>query len=168
MVARRHWDILAFPGVELTHIPPNAIAEAARRAKDLGASVVVVHGETIVEPVEPGTNMAAVQSKDVDILAHPGLLSLEEAILAKANGVSLEISARKGHCLTNGHVVRVGLAAGAKLLLNSDAHDSPDLLTKELAKGILKGAGLDEQQILDVIESAPVDLIGRIPPPAHI
>lgn len=166
-IARSHWGILALPGVELTHVPPNAIAEAARRAKELGASIVVVHGETIVEPVESGTNMAALRSRDVDILAHPGLLNLEEANLARANGVFLEISARMGHCLTNGHVVRLASAAGARLLLDSDAHDSQDLLTQELAKSILKGTGLDDQQIRDVMESSPIDLIGRLSPPAH-
>src|SRR5919204_234216 len=50
----RHWDIWAFPGVELTHLPPAAIAEAAREARQLGARLVVVHGETPSEPVEPG------------------------------------------------------------------------------------------------------------------
>jgi putative hydrolase len=166
-IARDHWGILALPGVELTHVPPNAIAEAARRAKELGASIVVVHGETIVEPVESGTNMAALRSRDVDILAHPGLLNLEEAKLARANGVFLEISARMGHCLTNGHVVRLASAVGARLLLDSDAHDSQDLLTQELAKSILKGTGLDDQKIRDVMESSPIDLIGRLSPPAH-
>jgi putative hydrolase len=128
---------------------------------------VVVHGETIVEPVESGTNMAALRSRDVDILAHPGLLNLEEAKLARANGVFLEISARMGHCLTNGHVVRLASAVGARLLLDSDAHDSQDLLTQELAKSILKGTGLDDQKIRDVMESSPIDLIGRLSPPAH-
>ena len=166
-LARSHWNILAIPGIELTHLPVKAIAETARRAKDLGAWVVVVHGETIVEPVEPGTNMAALQSADVDILAHPGLISQEEAELARANGIFLEISARKGHCLANGHVVRMALMSGAKLLLDSDAHDSEDLLTEELARAVLKGAGLEDKQVLDVLESMPVDLIGRVSPPAR-
>ncbi|MDP4230934.1 MAG: histidinol phosphate phosphatase domain-containing protein, partial [Bacteroidota bacterium] len=75
-IAREYWDIAAIRGVELTHLPARAIAEAAKRAKDLGAWIVVVHGETIVEPVEKGTNLAAVQSPDVDILAHPGLMTM--------------------------------------------------------------------------------------------
>ena len=88
-LARANWPILAVPGVELTHVPPNAIAETARRAKELGARLVVVHGETIVEPVEKGTNRAALQCPDVDILAHPGLITSEEANLAAASGVFL-------------------------------------------------------------------------------
>jgi len=100
-LARSHWNILAIPGIELTHVPADAIAEAAKKAKELGAWIVMVHGETIVEPVEKGTNLAALHSPHVDILAHPGLLSLEEAQLAATNGIFLEISARKDHCLTN-------------------------------------------------------------------
>ena len=125
---------------------------------------MVVHGETTVEPVEAGTNMAALGSTAVDILAHPGLISLEEAELARANGVFLEISARKGHCLSNGHVVRTALISGAKLLLNSDAHDSQDLLTEEMAEAFLRGAGLDDRQVLEVLESNPMDLISRLSP----
>jgi putative hydrolase len=166
-VARSRWNIVALPGVELTHVPPGAIAEAARRAKELGASIVIVHGETLIEPVEPGTNLAAVQSGDVDILAHPGLLSLEEARLAGANGVLVEISARKGHCLTNGYIARLASATGMKLVLNSDAHDSPDLLTKTLARDILKGSGLTDGEILEVMETNPLDLVARIAPVGH-
>jgi len=62
-------------GIELTHIAPASIDGLARRAKDLGAEVVVVHGETIVEPVAPGTNLAAAKSRAVDVLAHPGLIT---------------------------------------------------------------------------------------------
>ncbi|MBI4319402.1 MAG: histidinol phosphate phosphatase domain-containing protein, partial [Chloroflexi bacterium] len=49
----RFWNILAIPAVELTHVPAGAIAEVARLAKEGGARLVLVHGETIVEPVEP-------------------------------------------------------------------------------------------------------------------
>jgi len=83
-IARTYWDIIAIPGVELTHLPAHTIAHAARQAKELGAHIVLVHGETITEPVEKGTNLHAVQSPDVDILAHPGLITAEEARLAAA------------------------------------------------------------------------------------
>jgi histidinol phosphatase-like PHP family hydrolase len=163
-VAREYWDIKAIPGVELTHLPARAIAPAAKRAKELGAWIVVVHGETIVEPVEKGTNLAAVQSPDVDILAHPGLVTIDEAKLAAKNGVFIEVSARKGHSLTNGHVVKTALAAGCMMLLNSDAHDSPDLLTPELATAILLGSGLREKEAREVIDSSPPILLQRLPP----
>ena len=49
------WGITVLPGIELTHIPPAMIADAAREARSLGARIVVCHGETIVEPVAAGT-----------------------------------------------------------------------------------------------------------------
>lgn len=162
-IAREYWNIVAIPGVELTHLPARAIAQAAKRAKELGAWIVVVHGETIVEPVEKGTNLAAVQSPDVDILAHPGLITLEEARLAARNGVFIEVSARKGHSLTNGHVVKTALAAGCTMLLDSDAHDSPDLLTPELAAAILLGSGLGEKESKGVLVSNPPILLRKLP-----
>lgn len=162
-IAREHWDILAIPGVELTHLPARAIAQAARRAKELGAWIVLVHGETIVEPVEKGTNLAAVQSPDVDILAHPGLITRQEAGLAASNGVFVEVSARKGHSLTNGHVVKTALAAGCRMLLDSDAHDSPDLLSPESANAILLGAGLGERKSKEVLAANPLILLKKLP-----
>ena len=41
------WDIHVLAGVELTHVPPRKIAPLAKKAKELGAEIVVVHGETI-------------------------------------------------------------------------------------------------------------------------
>jgi len=121
-----------------------------------------VHGETIVEPVESGTNRAAVSNPSVDLLAHPGLISEEEAELAKENDVYLEITSRKGHCLTNGHVARVAREVGAKLLLNSDLHSPDDFLTKELGAKILAGAGLDHGEVIKVMEENPGELLKKI------
>ena len=92
--AMEKWNIIAIPGVEITHVPAELIPEAAERAKSLGAKLVVVHGETIVEPVEPGTNSYALSSPNVDVLAHPGLIGAEQAKTAAKQGVFLEISAR--------------------------------------------------------------------------
>lgn len=150
------------PGVELTHVPPEIIPKLARRAKDLGARLVVVHGETIVEPVPPGTNRAAVECPDVDILAHPGFITLEEARIAAQNGVYLEITSRKGHCLTNGYVAKVARAAGAKLVVNSDAHEPKDLLNLEMARKVARGAGLDEGEILAATHTNPMELVKKI------
>ena len=54
------WDITVVLGVEVTHAPIESIDGIAKRAKELGAKIVVVHGETLNEPVTPGTNLAAV------------------------------------------------------------------------------------------------------------
>ncbi|MCF6290658.1 MAG: histidinol phosphate phosphatase domain-containing protein [Desulfobacterales bacterium] len=133
------------PGIELTHVPPGLFAELTKKARELGALIVVGHGETVVEPVAPGTNRAALEA-GVDILAHPGLITPEEAELAAEKGIFLELSGRKGHCLTNGHVARLALAAGAMLAVNADAHGPDDFLTAEMAETVALGAGLNKGQ----------------------
>ncbi|MCL6615366.1 MAG: histidinol phosphate phosphatase domain-containing protein, partial [Firmicutes bacterium] len=76
-LAAAHWEIQVLVGVELTHVPAAAIADLAKEARRLGAEIVVVHGESPVEPVEPGTNLAAASCPWVDILAHPGVITQE-------------------------------------------------------------------------------------------
>ena len=57
----------------------------------------------------------------------------------------LEITARKGHSLTNGHVAQLALKMGAGLVLNTDAHSPEDLITHDQARNIALGAGLNEE-----------------------
>lgn len=161
-LARAHWNILAIPGVELTHVPPSAISEVAARAKEMGAWLVVVHGETPVEPVEKGTNLAAVQCPYVDILAHPGALTTQEAALAAQNDVFIELTARRGHSAANPHVALVAQKTKAKLLVNSDAHDENDLLTPELVTTILSAANLAEQHYRQILDYNPQLLIQKV------
>ena len=149
----KRWNIKALPGIELTHIPPETFAELTQRGRSLGAMIIVAHGETLVEPVHPGTNRAAIEAR-VDILAHPGLITKEEAALAAKNGVCLEITSRKGHSLSNGHVARVAGDAGAKLVIDSDSHEPGDLVDDEFARSVLLGAGLNNEQIIAVLKSS--------------
>ena len=160
--ASKRWDILALPGVEITYTPLDDIDAVAREARSLGAKMINVHGETVVEPVEPGTNFAALSSDNVDVLAHPGLITLEEARLAAEKGIFLEVSARKGHGFANGHVVRVASEAGARIVLDSDAHEPGDLLTPDFAMKVARGAGLDEDEANYLLESAPLDLLKKV------
>jgi putative hydrolase len=136
-----HWKIRAIPGIELTHIPPAMIGPLAEKARALGALIIVVHGETLVEPVPPMTNRMAIEA-GVDILAHPGLITVEEVVLARERKVALEISARKGHSLANGHVARLGEKHGAELVLNTDSHSPDDLISRGKALQVALGAGL--------------------------
>ena len=161
VLAAERWDFTCLVAVEITHTPASAIAELAARARDLGAELVIVHGETIVEPVEPGTNLAAVSCPQVDMLAHPGLLTEEEASLAEENDVFLEITRRHGHCLTNGLVVERALEAGARLVVSSDGHAPGDYLTEELARQAALGAGVPESEIRQVLENNPQELLRR-------
>lgn len=140
-------------GIELTHVPPEFIPELIKEARKCGAEIVVVHGETIVEPVAEGTNLSAILG-GADILAHPGLIKEEEVKLASEKGVFLEISGRKGHCFTNGHVVSLAKKYGANMVINSDAHSPSDLLTKDLAFKIGLGAGLNPEEVEKLWEIA--------------
>lgn len=161
-LARAHWNILAIPGVELTHLPPQAISEVAQKAKEMGARLVIVHGETSTEPVEQGTNLAAVQSPYVDILAHPGLITTEEAALAAQNNVFIELTSRTRHSATNAHVALISQKAQAKLLVNSDAHNEDDLLTPALAEAVLHQAGLGEHHYEQILNRNPLLLIDKV------
>jgi histidinol phosphatase-like PHP family hydrolase len=112
--------------------------------------------------VVEGTNLAAVSSGEVDILAHPGLITLAEARIAAANGVFLEVSGRKGHGMANGHVVQTASVAGAKLVLDSDAHAPEDLLSRDFAMKVARGSGLDLEDAVSLLDSAPLDLLDRV------
>jgi histidinol phosphatase-like PHP family hydrolase len=163
-LARQQADdfgLIFVPGVELTHVAPQSIAPLAAQAKALGARLVLVHGETIVEPVAPGTNAAAVACPDVDILAHPGLIGLEEARQAAANGVYLEITSRGGHSLTNGHIVRVAREAGASLVFNTDAHHPSDMIDQAFARLVAAGAGLNGDEVHAATVTNPQTLVRR-------
>jgi histidinol phosphatase-like PHP family hydrolase len=141
---RKHghfFDINVLAGVELTHVPPALVGEMVKNAREAGAQVVVMHGETPVEPVAPGTNLAAIEA-GVDILAHPGLITDEEVKLAVERGVALEITTRGGHSYTNGHVAAMARKHGARLVVNNDAHAPRDLVSEQLRKTIALGAGL--------------------------
>lgn len=152
------WDIRVLAGVEITHVPPQKIPALVALARELGAEIVVVHGETLVEPVLPGTNRAAIEA-GADILAHPGLISKEDAMLAAELGVCLEITARCGHNRANGHVVRIAEEVGADMIVGTDSHSPGDLVTDEEALNIAMGAGLSEKHAQDVLFSKPLSLI---------
>lgn len=161
-MAEEYWPITAIPGVELTHVPAEAIAGLAKEAREYGAELVVVHGETLVEPVEPGTNLAAAHCREVDILAHPGLLSPEAAELAARNEIFIEISARNGHNTGNGHVAGIGRSAGVHFLVNSDTHAPENLLTATWAQAIARGAGLTEAEANISLTTNPLLLLERV------
>ena len=153
-------SVRVIPGVEITHVPPVLIESLVIKARELGAEIVLVHGETIVEPVPEGTNKAAILS-GVDILAHPGLISREDVELAVKKGVYLEISSRQGHSLTNGHVARLAKDLGARLVLNSDAHCISDLMTRQFAHRVARGSGLGDDALDELLANSR-NLVDRI------
>ena len=154
-----NWDIKVVLGAEVTHVPTESIDDVAKKAKELGAQIVVVHGETLNEPVIEGTNYAALNSEYVDILGHPGLITYEEAQIAKENNIYLEISARSGHCLGNGHVAKIASEIGNKLLVNTDTHSPDNLITFEKSYEIALGAGLSKKEAMKAIVDNPRELL---------
>lgn len=146
-------DVLV--GAELTHVSPTKIPDLSRKLKKEGADLIIVHGESPVEPVQEGTNREAVNDQNVDILAHPGCIDPRYVKIAQRNNVFLELTARRGHCLANGYVAGVALDKEANILVNTDAHSPSDFLTKEKAFKIAKGAGLREEKAREVIEENP-------------
>jgi histidinol phosphatase-like PHP family hydrolase len=162
MLAEWESDTRALQGVELTHTQPAKIAKLAKLARSLGAQVIVMHGETPSEPVAAGTNAAAVRCPDIDILAHPGKITFEDAQKARDNGIHLELSARRGHNATNAHVAKVALETKANLLVNSDMHAPDDLIDQKKAHDICLKARLSESQAQVVIKTNPIEFLRRL------
>ena len=138
-------------GVELTHVPPARIADLAKSARESGADIVIVHGETPVEPVAAGTNHAACGCRYVNVLAHPGLITMKDARLAAKNGIALELTSRGGHNRTNGHVAHIARETGCQLVVDSDAHAPHDILDRQAKFIVAKGAGLTDAECREVI-----------------
>ncbi len=145
-------DFKVIVGVEITHVNPKDIAFLTNYARDNGADIVVVHGESISEPVWPGTNRAAIDAC-VDILAHPGLISYEDVEIATDNNVYLEITTRKSHSYTNAHVANMARKSGAKMVIDNDAHIPSDFIGYEKAYKIMLGAGISDEEIKEIIDN---------------
>jgi len=141
------------PGAEITHVPLEDIKPLIKYARKIGAKVVVVHGETLSEPVIPGTNRRAIEG-GADILAHPGNISEEDARAAAKHSVLLEITTRKNHSATNKHVAQMARKTGAKLVLNTDSHKPDDITTKADAERVLAKAGLSQPEIEEVFRNS--------------
>jgi len=145
-VLNKHWKIRTLPGVEITHVPLEEIKGLVRFARRNGAGIVIVHGETVSEPVIPGTNKAGIEA-GCDILAHPGLISREDVKLAKSKGVYLELTTRRAHSWPNKRLFMIARAVGARLVLNNDAHSSDDLVSEIRARQLLKNLGARKSEI---------------------
>lgn len=154
--------IRVIPGVEITHVPPSKISHVAKLARKYGAEWIVVHGETVVEPVAPGTNRASAEDPEIDVLAHPGFITVEEAEIARDNGVILEISGRSGHNITNGHVACVARQVGAEMVVDSDTHAPENLMDEAAALVVALGAGLTAEEADRALHVTPYEATRHI------
>lgn len=152
-ILSREYKIKVIPGAELTYVPPKLIPQAVKMTRNLGALLILVHGETTVEPVPKGTNRAAIEAK-ADILAHPGMITKDEVKLARTNKVMLEITTRGGHCKTNKHVASFSRSYGAQLVFNTDTHEPEDLMHDPLIKKTLTAAHLEHKDFNKMQENA--------------
>jgi len=159
---RNKLPIKFIPGVELSYIIPDFIPHSCQKARRYGARLVIVHGESPAESVYPGTNHAAVKKAGlVDILAHPGSITEEDAILAAKNSVYLELSARDGHREGNRHVADFARRYGARLIVDTDCHSEKDLITQEEAFQLCKEAGLTDEEAVTTVRDNPLELVRR-------
>jgi histidinol phosphatase-like PHP family hydrolase len=147
----KHWPaknipITVLPGIELSHLPPEQFSPLAKYARKKGIKIIVAHGESPVEPVIKGANRAALEA-DIDILAHPGLITEENVLIAKKKNIFLEITSRRGHSNTNAHVAQLALKVGAKLVLNHDSHTPEDIISPAELVSVGMQAGLTQEQI---------------------
>jgi histidinol phosphatase-like PHP family hydrolase len=154
--------IRTIPGVEITHVPPKLMNKVIERAKELGAQWIVVHGETLSEPVIKGTNLAAATNPDVNVLAHPGLISDEEMRNAVKNGILIEVTGRAHHNITNGHVVAVARRFDARMVVNSDAHAPGNLMDEATAMKVALGAGMTEKEANEAVRVTPFEAIKKL------
>jgi len=159
-VLNKEWEIFVMPGVEITHSPLKEIPALVKYARDNGAKIVVVHGETIAEPVIPGTNRCAIEA-GCDILAHPGNITDLDVKLAVKKGTHLEITTRSGHAPTNRHVLSLARKFGAKMVLDNDAHSHNDLISEEGAREFLTKLGLNSDEISQIFRNSE-EIVNRI------
>lgn len=155
----KYMSIKVLAGVELTHIPPRDIPFMVKKARALGAQVLIGHGETLAEPVAGGTNSAYIKA-GVDILAHPGLVTAAEARMAAKNNVRFEITTRAGHSISNGHVAKMAGAYGVKMIIDTDTHSPSDIINLAWAEKVALGAGLGKKDFKKIQKNA-VELLDK-------
>ena len=153
-------SIKVLPGVELTHLPPEQFKPLAALARKEGIKIIIAHGETCVEPVAKDTNHLALLA-DIDILAHPGLITDADTQLAKKRGIFLEITSRKGHRQTNAHVIKQARKFGAKLILNNDSHTPEDIISPAELIQVGLDFGLTAAEIDKIYKDIQTFLIKR-------
>lgn len=152
--------IKVLPGIELTHLPPVQFKPLAKYARGKGIKVIIAHGETPVEPVTEDTNRMALEA-DIDILAHPGLISDKDVLLAKKRGIFLELTSRKGHSQTNSHVLAQARKFSAKLILNNDSHRPEDIISAQDLTNLGLNLGLSQAEIEKIFSDVSIFLKKR-------
>ncbi len=140
-------DVEAVAGVELRHVPPALIPSAVQQARDAGAALVLVYGETLCDQVAEGTNFAAIDA-GADILVHPGLIDAKAAAYAAEKGVALEFTSCPRHALANAHTASMALRFGCPLVRGSAATRAEEMTTRAFWPFVIRGC-----EVFDLGES---------------
>jgi len=140
-------------GIEITRVRPEKIFEIAKNAKRHNF-IVLVHGETNSDNVPAGTNTAALNCEYVDVLAHPGHLSEENALKARENKIFIEITAREMHRAENPEIVKICKKFNLETVINTDAHSASELIDYAKAKEVGLKSGLSEDEVKQANENA--------------
>lgn len=159
-------NVEARTGVELRHVPPALIPCVVREAREAGAELVLVHGETLCDQVETGTNFAAVEA-GADILAHPGLIDGETAAFAAEKGVALEFTSCPRHALANAHTAAMALRFGCPLVRGSAATCASEITTRGFWPLVVKGADVfgireDKSNLLELLKKSEDALVRKL------
>ncbi|HIE09776.1 MAG TPA: hypothetical protein EYP65_08015, partial [Armatimonadetes bacterium] len=127
---------------------------------DIGAEIVLVHGETIVEPVEEGTNYYASTSEDVEVVypVHPNpvVRRVAEEVLSGAPRVRLcepmpygaflrEMASSYLVLTDSGGVQEEAPSFGKPVLVLRERTERPELM--EVGGGVL--VGTDPERIFE-------------------
>lgn len=132
-------NVQAFFGIELYQVPPALLSGTIAAYRTLKLDFIGVHGESITDMVEEGTNFAACNAK-ADILFNPGLIDDTCVELAAKNNVFLEISTHKNHAYCNAHTAHLAKKHQARLFLGSSATSLEEIHHPDMQQQICKGA----------------------------
>lgn len=135
-------NIQCFFGIKLIHIPPSLIGKSILLYRALGIPLITVHGESVSDIVEQGTNFNACLAH-ADILYHAGLIDEKCVELAKENNVFLEVCSHQKHAYTNAHIAKLAKKIGAKIIYGSGAKKLEEIHSPEMQKAIYAGALID-------------------------
>ncbi len=156
----RYKDILLVPGVEITFASRKQMEAITKYVRSIGTKLVVVHGEGSLDGTGHDTNNSAIDNC-VDILAHPGTITDNQAQKAANNNVAFELSARDCYRYSNKDIAEKAFRHGANLVINSDGHYESAMLTEEKILGVAKNANLTKEQLQNIKDST-VNLVKRL------
>lgn len=146
-----YYNVQVFFGIKLRHIPPALLENTIAFYRSLKIPFIGVHGETVSDIVEHGTNFSAVMGH-ADIIFNAGLIDKTCMELAQKNNVFLEISTHPKHAYTNAHIAKLAHEYGAKLALGSQAKTLEDIHSPDMQKAILKGACIENEHSYELLQ----------------